>query len=52
MAVVGALRKYKSDAQLPMNAPLARVEVTAPVGAYRGSCRACGLSCMGVRPSA
>ena len=35
MAVVGALRKYKSDAQLPMNAPLARVEVTAPVGAYR-----------------
>ena len=34
MAVVGALRKYKSDAQLPMNEPLARVDVWGDVSGF------------------
>jgi len=34
MAVVGALRKYKSDARLPMNEPLARVDVWGDVSGF------------------
>ncbi|MFB6089905.1 MAG: class I tRNA ligase family protein, partial [Halobellus sp.] len=34
MEVVGALRKYKSDAQLPMNAALDRVEVWGDVSGF------------------
>jgi valyl-tRNA synthetase len=34
MAVVGALRRYKSERQLPLNAPLEHVEVYGDVGAF------------------
>ena len=34
MAVVGALRKYKSDRQLPMNEPIARVDVWGDVSGF------------------
>ncbi|MGQ4557523.1 valine--tRNA ligase [Halobellus sp. GM3] len=34
MAVVGALRKYKSDRQLPMNAELDRVEVWGDIAGF------------------
>ena len=34
MAVVGALRKYKSSAQLPMNEPLARVDVWGDISGF------------------
>jgi valyl-tRNA synthetase len=34
MAVVGALRKYKSEAQLPMNEPLARVDVWGDISGF------------------
>jgi valyl-tRNA synthetase len=34
MAVVGALRKYKSDRQLPLNAPLADVAVYGPIEGF------------------
>ena len=34
MAVVGALRKDKSEAQLPMNEPLARVDVWGDVSGF------------------
>ena len=34
MAVVGALRKYKSDKQLPMNEPIARVDVWGDVSGF------------------
>ena len=34
MAVVGALRKYKSEEQLPMNEPLARVDVWGDISGF------------------
>ena len=34
MAVVGALRKYKSNEQLPMNEPLARVDVWGDISGF------------------
>ena len=34
MAVVGALRKYKSNAQLPMNEPLDRVDVWGDISGF------------------
>jgi valyl-tRNA synthetase len=39
MAVVGALRKYKSDRQLPLNAALDRVEVFGDVSGFEADIR-------------
>jgi valyl-tRNA synthetase len=39
MAVVGALRKYKSDQQLPLNADLSAVAVYGPIEGFEDAIR-------------